>query len=107
MTSKFRRLTEAPTTIIRVEDLIAKKDAEYPKDPARNVCNGAEDPVTTRAGNSGSVRIQKLCNPTDKLSSPKKQQVRQVRPDSLNQDVDGIEIEKGLEGQMCENDDRK
>jgi hypothetical protein len=34
-------------TIIRVEDLIAKKDAEYPEDPARNVCNGAQDSVTT------------------------------------------------------------
>jgi hypothetical protein len=53
MTSKPQIPTEAPTTKIRVEDLIAKKDAEYPEDPVRNVCNGAEDPVTTRAGNSG------------------------------------------------------
>src|SRR6267154_474378 len=74
MTSKPKKvLTEAPTTIIRVKDLIAKKDAEYTKDPAHDVCNGAQDPVTTRAGNSGSVRIRKLCNPTDKLSSAKKE----------------------------------
>jgi hypothetical protein len=53
MMPKSEILTEAPTTIIRVEDLIAKKDAEYPEDPARDVCNGAQDPVTTRAGNSG------------------------------------------------------
>ena len=32
---------------IRVEDLMAKKDAEYPEDPARNVCNHAQDPVIT------------------------------------------------------------
>jgi hypothetical protein len=55
-------LTEAPTTIIRIKDLIAKKDIEYPEDPARNVCDGAQDPVATRAGNSGRLWIQKLCN---------------------------------------------
>jgi hypothetical protein len=53
MMPKSEILTEAPTTIIRVEDLISKKDAEYPEDPACDVCNGAQDPVTTRAGNSG------------------------------------------------------
>ena len=53
MTSKSELLTEARTTIIRIEDLITKKDAEYPKGPARDVCNGAQDPVTTRAGYSG------------------------------------------------------
>jgi hypothetical protein len=39
--------------IIGVKDLIAKEDAEYPEDPARDVCIGVQDPVTTRAGNSG------------------------------------------------------
>jgi hypothetical protein len=56
MTLKFNILEKAPTTIKRVENLIAKKDAEYPEDPARDVCNGAEDPITTslRAENSAS-----------------------------------------------------
>jgi hypothetical protein len=53
ITSKSRILKDAPTTIIRIKDLIAKKDAENPEDPARNVCNGAEDSATTRGGNSG------------------------------------------------------
>ena len=35
-------------TVIRVEDLMARKDAEYTEDPARKVCNSAEDPATTR-----------------------------------------------------------
>jgi hypothetical protein len=43
-------LTEAPTTIIRVENLMAKKDAEYPEDPARNVCNGAQTQLRPRSG---------------------------------------------------------
>jgi hypothetical protein len=34
-------------TIILVKDLIAKKDAEYPEDPACDICNGAQDPVMT------------------------------------------------------------
>src|SRR6266403_4934385 len=60
--SKSESLTKAPTTIIRVKSLKAKENAEYPEDPACNVCNGAQDPVTTRAGNSGRVWIRKLCN---------------------------------------------
>ena|SRR6267154_2239074 len=95
--------------IIRIKDLIAKKDAKYPKDPAHNVCNGAQDPVTTRARNSGSVQIQKLCNPANKLSPVKKQQhqVCPVRLDSLNQDIDSVEIRKCLERNVCEYKDRK
>jgi hypothetical protein len=50
---KSHTLTEAPTTIIGVENLIAKEDAKYPEHPARDVCSSAQDPVTTRAGNSG------------------------------------------------------
>jgi hypothetical protein len=49
-------------TVIRVEGLMARKDAEYPEDPARKVCNGAEDPVTTRARNLGCVQIWNLYN---------------------------------------------
>jgi hypothetical protein len=59
-------LTEAPTTIKRVEDLIAKEDAEYPKGPTCNVCDGAQDPVTTRTRYSGGFRIRELCNSTNK-----------------------------------------
>ena len=55
-------------TTIRVENLIAKKNAEYPEKPARDVCNGSQNPVTTRAGNSVSVRIRKLCDSTDENS---------------------------------------
>jgi hypothetical protein len=43
--------------IIRVEGFIAKKDAEYPEGPARNVCEGTLDPVTTSSGNSRCIRI--------------------------------------------------
>jgi hypothetical protein len=108
MTSKSRILTEAPTTMIRVEDLIAKKEAEYPEDPARDVCNCAQDPVTTRAGNSGRARIWKLGNSTDKLGSAKcNWHHRPVRPDSLNQDVYGIEIKERLERHVGENEDGK
>ena len=39
---KMSNTHEVPTTIIRVGNLIAKKDAEYPGGPARNVCNGAQ-----------------------------------------------------------------
>ncbi len=63
--SKSESLMKAPMTIIRVKSLKAKENAEYPEDPARDVCNGAQDPVTTRAGNSGRVRIRKLCNSTN------------------------------------------
>jgi hypothetical protein len=108
--SKSKILTEAPTTIIRVEDLIAKKDAEYPEDPAHNICNGAQDPVMTRAGNSGCVRIRKLCNSTDKLGSVK-HNVRtapvRVRDDSLDQDVNSVKVEERLKRQVCENEDGK
>jgi hypothetical protein len=41
-----------------VENLIAKKDAEYPEDPAHKVCNGTQDPVTMRARNSRCVRLK-------------------------------------------------
>ena len=91
--SKSKILTEAPMTIIRIENLITKKDAKNPEDPARNICNGAQDPVMTRAGNSGCVRIRKLCNSMDKLSSVK-HSVRtapvRVRDDSLDQDVNSV-----------------
>lgn len=33
--------------MIRVEDFVAKKKAEYPVDPACDVCNGAQDSVMT------------------------------------------------------------
>jgi hypothetical protein len=56
------RLTEAPTAVERVEDFIAKKDAEYPDGPACNIGNGAQNPVTTRTGHSGCFRIGELCN---------------------------------------------
>ena len=68
---KFQILTEAPTTRIRVEDFITKKHAEYPEDPARKVCNGAQGPVMTRAGNSTCARIWRICDSTDKLGFSK------------------------------------
>jgi hypothetical protein len=56
------QLTEAPTAVERVEDFIAKKDAEYPDGPACNVGNGAQNPVTARTGHSGCFRIGELCH---------------------------------------------
>ena len=41
---KSRTLTEAQTTIIRIEDLIAKKDTNRSEGPARSVCDDAQDP---------------------------------------------------------------
>jgi hypothetical protein len=40
-----RGLTKAPS---RVDEFVAKQDAEYPDRPACNIGNGAQDPVTTR-----------------------------------------------------------
>jgi len=51
MMSKSCILMKAPTMIIRMKDFVAKKDAGYSEDPACNVCNGTQDPVTTRARN--------------------------------------------------------
>jgi hypothetical protein len=36
-------LTDAQTTIIRIEHLIAKKDTEDKEGPARSVCDGAQE----------------------------------------------------------------
>ena len=108
MTSKYELLTEAPTTIIRVEDLIAKKDAEYPEDPARDVCNGAQDPVMTTAGNSGRVQIRELCDSTDKLGSANTTaHIKCRKRDSLDQYIESIENEKRLERHARENKDRE
>ena len=48
---------------------MAKEDTGYPECPARNVCDGAQDPVTARAKNSRGIRIQEPRNSTDKLGS--------------------------------------
>ena len=37
-------------TIKRVEDLVAKKVAEYPEDPTHNVSGDVRDPVMNRTG---------------------------------------------------------
>jgi hypothetical protein len=37
---------KVPMTIIRVEDLRAKKDVKYSEGPACNVCNGAQTQLT-------------------------------------------------------------
>ena len=87
---------EAPTTIIRMKDFMAKKDAGYPEDPAHNVCNSAQDPVMTRARNSACIQIWKLCNSMDKRNSIQQNttayKTNTEGPNSLNQDVFGIEV---------------
>ena len=50
---KVSNTHEVPTTIIRLENLIAKKDAEYPGGPSTQCVQRC--PVTNRAGNSGSA----------------------------------------------------
>jgi hypothetical protein len=54
-------------TIMRVEDLIAKKDTELSEGPVCNVCDGAQDPVTARTRNSRCVRIREISSPMDNL----------------------------------------
>ena len=51
-------------------------------------------------GNSATLRINCSANETQRYHRP-------VRPDSLNQDVYGIEIEESLEGNVYENEDRE
>src|SRR6266478_4139973 len=38
------------------------------EDPARNVSDSVQNPVTIRAGNSGCVQIRELCNSTRIIS---------------------------------------
>ena len=56
------RLMEAPTMVKGVDELIAKKDTEYPDDPVCNIGDGTQDPVLTRIGHSGGVGIRELCH---------------------------------------------
>jgi len=64
------------------------------------------DPVTTRAGNSGCIRIQELCNSTDKLGSAQNAQGL-VRGDSLDEGIYGIEIEERLKRHVDKNKEWK
>src|SRR6266478_5433802 len=110
MTSSFTQLTEAQTTIIRVENLIAKKDTEYPKDTARNVSDSAQDPVTTRAGNPGCVRIRELCNSIRVNSIQQNTTVNknaEKARNSLDQDTNGIGVEERLKRHVGNNEERK
>ena len=65
--------TEAPTTTKTVDDLIARKDTEYPGDPARNVCNrdGARTQLRPESGTPGAsgFGIRGLCSLTNTLGS--------------------------------------
>ena len=67
--------------IIRAEDLVAKKNTEYPEEPAHNACSSTRDPDMNRAGNSGCVRIE-LCDSTDKLGSANRKQQTPTTPGS-------------------------
>jgi hypothetical protein len=69
----------------------------YPEGPACNVCDSTQDPVTTTAGNPKSIRIRKRCNSTDISVQQTQPDTNRRRPDSPDQDVYGIEIEKCLE----------
>lgn len=51
-------LTEAPTTVEGVEELVSKKDDEEPDDPRCDVGNSAQDPVATRTRHSRGFRIR-------------------------------------------------
>ena len=59
---KSHRTHGGATTIIRVEDLMTKKDTKYPEDPACNVRERTQDPVSTKAGNSWCTCIWEFCN---------------------------------------------
>ena len=110
MTSKSLILAEAPTTNVRVQDLVAKKDAGYPEDPARNVYNGAQDPVATRAGEFGCIQIRELCSSMDKLGSANTTAPpagRRLGANSLDQGVNSIGVEERLKRYMCEDEDGK
>src|SRR5712672_3899399 len=94
------RLTEAPTTVERVHELIAKNDSEYPNGPACDVCDGAQDPVTTRTRHTRGVGIRELCHSvkgrTDgqsRLRMNNEHDEKGSRGDSLDQDEHSIEIE--------------
>jgi hypothetical protein len=101
MMSKFQIFTEAPRAIIRVEDLIAKKDAEYPVDPAHNA-----HPVTTRAGNSGAPGFGNFA--TLRINSVQQTQTHHpVRADSLDQDANSIEAKGCLKRHVCKDEDGK
>jgi hypothetical protein len=105
--SNGETLTEAPTTVERVDELVPKKDSEYPNDPACNVGGGAQDPVTTRTGHSGGFRIRELCHTAKQIWVNRNVKWGWTRCYSLDQDVHSIEIEKGLKGHVGENDERK
>ena len=97
------QLTEAPTMVERIHELIAKKDTEDPNRPACNVGDGAQDPVTTRTRYSRGFGIRKLGHSANR-NGVKKQilaKAEQVELNSLNYDVHSVEIEKGLEGHLC------
>ena len=94
------RLTEAPTTVERVHELIAKNDGKYPNHPASDVCDGTQDPVTTRTRHTGGVGIRELCHSvkgrTDGQSRSRmnnEHNKKGSRGDSLDQDEHSIEIE--------------
>jgi hypothetical protein len=73
---------------------------------AYTLCDGAQDPVTTIAGNSG--RFGNFATPTEIISVQQTQPHTKCRRlDLLDQDVYGIEIEKRLERHVGENDEGK
>jgi hypothetical protein len=77
----------------------SQEDAEYPEDPAHDVCNGpgAQHLVTTY---SGRVRIRELCSSTTEIKLVQQNTTAaraRARDDSLDQDVYSIEVEKGLD----------
>ena len=88
-----------------------KKDARYPEDPARNVYNGAQDPVATRAGDSGRVQIRELCSSMDKLGSEnttaRPASTRRLGANSLDLGVNSIGVEERLKRHLCEDEDGK
>jgi len=69
-----------------MKDFMAKKDAGYPEDPAHNICNGAQDPVMTRAGNNSMDKRNSIQQNTTAYKT------NTEGPNSLNQDVFGIEV---------------
>ena len=43
-----------------ITNLMTRKDANYPENSGRNVCNGVKDSVTTREGNFGASRAGRV-----------------------------------------------
>jgi hypothetical protein len=62
-------LTEAPTTVEGVEELVSKEDDEKPDGPGDGVGNNTQDPVATRTGHSRGVRIRESRHSADVTST--------------------------------------